>query len=56
MNAAPHGTDTCQGDAIVSFSCATQDKITCVDVRKVEDDCCIANRAKFEKRVVTCVN
>jgi hypothetical protein len=55
-NSVPHSIDTCQGDAIVTFVCTPQDKVTCIDVRKVEDDCCVADRAKYEKRVVTCTN
>ncbi len=51
----PDWQDSCHGDATVSFTCASQDNTTCVDYRKVENDCCIAWRAKYESRTVTCV-
>ena len=54
-NSVPDWLDTCHGDATAAFTCTAQDQLTCTDYRKIENDCCIAGRAKYEKRTVTCV-
>ena len=51
----PNNEDTCHANASAAFSCQTQDATTCIDYRKVANDCCVAGRATYEKRTVTCV-
>lgn len=51
----PNNLDTCGANATSEYTCASNAVLTCVDYRKVEDDCCISGRAKYEKRTVTCV-
>ncbi len=55
FDSVPDGSDSCHSDATSSFSCQSQDSITCTDYRRVENDCCIAWRAKYERRSITCV-
>lgn len=54
-DSVPDWEDTCHNDATAAFTCTAQDSRTCTDYRKVENDCCIAGRAKYEKRTVTCI-
>lgn len=54
-NSVPDWEDTCHGDAVAAFTCQANDVTSCVDYRKIENDCCIEWRAKYEKRTVTCV-
>lgn len=55
LDPAPTASDTCHSDASQEYMCAANAAFTCVDYKKVEDDCCIAGRAKYEKRTITCV-
>lgn len=51
----PNNEDTCHANASAEFTCQSQDATTCTDYRKVANDCCIAGRASYQKRTVTCV-
>ncbi len=56
LNEAPDSSmDTCNSDIQNKYTCSTNESRTCVDYEKVEDDCCISGRAKYQKRSIECV-
>ena len=56
LNEAPDTTmDTCNNDIQNKYTCSANESRTCVDYEKVENDCCIAGRAKYQKRSIECV-
>ena len=46
--------DTCGVDLVNEYTCSSNESKTCVDYKKIEDDCCITGRAKYQKRTVMC--
>lgn len=56
LNEAPESSmDTCNSDIQNKYTCSTNESRTCVDYEKVENDCCIAGRAKYQKRSIECL-